>query len=132
MMPNADVTAGVAGLLEWSEPIIFDRLLAAYRARLGAGPAAWNLARLHARAWKAAITGDMPRLETARWNLADALGEHSLAIDHAVDADAEIMVELLDIVMARFQRSMSTARSYHLALMQLAGRLTPLTPPAVT
>ena len=43
----------------------------------------------------------------------------------AAKADAEIIVELLDIILARFQRSVSTARSYHLALIALAGRLTP-------
>jgi len=125
MVPNADVAVGLAGLLEWSEPIIFDRLLEAYRSRLGAGPTAWSLARLHARAWRAAISGDMIRFETARWDLADALVQSSLNDGDAADADAEIMVELLDIVMARYQRSTSTARSYHLALIALAGRLTP-------
>ncbi|HLW89714.1 MAG TPA: hypothetical protein VKS78_00240 [Roseiarcus sp.] len=125
MKPNADVAMGLAGLLEWSEPIIFDRLLEAYRARLGAGATSWSLARLHARAWRAAISGDMARFETARWDLADALVQSSLHDSDAADADAEIMIELLDIVMARYQRSTSVARSYHLALIALAGRLSP-------
>ena len=32
------------------------------------------------------------------------------------------MIELLDVVMARYNRSHRTARAYHLALMELAGR----------
>jgi hypothetical protein len=123
-MPNGDATAGLAGLREWSEPIIFDLLLEAYRQRLGVGASAWTLARLHSRVWKAAIHGDAQRLETARFDLARALGEQYLGEEMA-GADSQIIAELLDIVMARFQRSASVARSYHLALIALAGRLTP-------
>jgi hypothetical protein len=123
-MPNGDAALGLAGLQEWSEPIIFDRLLEAYVKRLGAGPPAWALARLHARAWRAAISDDSRGLEAVRRDLAEALRGHLLGGDDADDADAAIIAELLDIVMIRFQRSLSTARSYHLALIVLAGRLT--------
>jgi hypothetical protein len=36
------------------------------------------------------------------------------------------MIELLDVVMSRYNRSARTARTYHLALMELAGRLPPV------
>ena len=49
----------------------------------------------------------------------------SLDLEDLADADAQILVELLDIVMARYQRSMRTAKGYHLALIALAGRLAP-------
>jgi hypothetical protein len=123
-MPNDDVAVGLAGLQEWSEPIIFDRLLDAYRKRIGIGAPAWTLARLHTLSWKAAISGDMNAFEKARWKLVNAVGDHQLGTADLAKADAEIIVELLDIVMARFQRSPSTARAYHLALIALAGRLT--------
>jgi hypothetical protein len=38
----------------------------------------------------------------------------------------EIMIELLDVVRAGYKRSARTARAYHLALMELAGRLPPV------
>jgi hypothetical protein len=124
-MPNGEAAKGLAGLLEWAEPVIFDRLLEAYGARVGAGAGAWGLARLHARAWRAAILEDAARFDAARRDLCEALAQSSLADADAAKADAEIIVELLDIILARFQRSVSTARSYHLALIALAGRLTP-------
>jgi hypothetical protein len=124
MMPNGEAAKGLAGLLEWAEPVIFDRLLEAYGARVG-GSAAWGLARLHARAWRAAILEDAARFDASRRDLCEALAQSSLADADAAKADAEIIVELLDIILARFQRSVSTARSYHLALIALAGRLTP-------
>jgi hypothetical protein len=125
-MPNGDgVAQGLAGLQEWSEPIVFDRLLDAYVMRLGVGAAAWTLARLHARTWRAAISGDDDRYEDARWDLSNALNEHRLDEADVASADAEIIAELLDIVMVRYHRSARTARSYHLALIAIAGRLTP-------
>ena len=124
-MPSGDVAEGLAGLQAWSEPIIFDRLLDVYRLRVGLGAHAWSLARLHARTWRTAIAGDFDGFEAARSALGDALPEYRLSGDDVAVADAEILVELLDVVMARFQRSASTARAYHLALIALAGRLTP-------
>jgi hypothetical protein len=124
-MPSNDVAEGLAGLQAWSEPIIFDRLLDIYRLRVVLGAQAWSLARLHARAWRTAIIGDFDGFEAARLALSDALSKHLLSVDDVAVGDAEILVELLDIVMARFQRSPSAARAYHLALIALAGRLTP-------
>jgi len=124
-MLNADAAVGLSGFLEWSEPVIFDRLRDGYQARIGAGPAPWKLARLHARAWRALISGDMAKFEALRWDLADALDEFHLDIDDVAEADAQILVELLDIVMTRYQRSMRTAKGYHLALIALASRLSP-------
>ena len=40
-MMNADAALGLSGFLEWSEPVIFDRLAStAYQAHLGLGRAA--------------------------------------------------------------------------------------------
>jgi hypothetical protein len=126
-MPNDDIALGLSGLQEWSDPIIFDRLLEVYRQRIGLGAPAWSLARLHAMVWRAAIAGDVSAFEKARWKLDDAMREQRLKREDIGDPDAEIVVELLDIVMARFQRSPSTAHAYHLALIALTGRLAPAT-----
>jgi hypothetical protein len=124
-MMNADAALGLLGFLEWSEPVIFDRLLEAYRARIGLGAMSRKLARLHTRMWRALIEGEMPQYDALRWDLVEALDECHLDMDDLADADAQILVELLDIVMVRFQRSMRTAKGYHLALIALAGRLAP-------
>ncbi len=124
-MMDAEAAAGLSGFLEWSEPIIFDRLLDAYRARLGGGALPWELARLHSRIWRALISGDMSQHDSLRWDLMETLDECRLDLDDVANADAQILVELLDIVMMRYQRSMQTAKGYHLALIALAGRLAP-------
>ena len=124
-MMNADAALGLAGFLEWAEPVIFDRLVEAYQTRLGRGPEARKLARLHARSWRTLIVGDMAKYDALRWDLVEALDGHPLDLDDLADADAQILVELLEIVMTRYQRSMRTAKGYHLALIALAGRLAP-------
>jgi hypothetical protein len=68
----------------------------------------------------------MAEFADMREALVDALAPCSLTLDHLAEVDGEIMIELLDVVMARYNRSHRTARAYHLALTDLAGRLRPM------
>jgi hypothetical protein len=122
---SPDPSEGFSGLQQWSEPVIFDRLLAAYRTLLSDDAAARSLTRLHARVWRALIRGDMAGFAVVRDTLIDALRRRGLTLDHLAEVDNEIMIELLEVVLSRYQRSQRTAKAYHLALMELAGRLRP-------
>jgi hypothetical protein len=122
----ADLSEGLSGLKQWSEPVIFDRLIAAYYKLIEDRELARALTRLHARVWRALIAGDMEDFEDLRETLVGALEPCDLTLDHLAGVDGEIMIELLDVVMARYNRSARTARAYHLALMELAGRLPPV------
>ena len=124
-MPSADLSEGFSGLKQWSEPVIYDRLIAAYFKLISDRELARSLTRLHARAWRALIGGDMEGFEELRETLLGELEPCNLTLDHLVEVDGEIMIELLDVVMARYKSSHRTARAYHLALMELAGRLRP-------
>jgi hypothetical protein len=125
-MPWADLSEGLSGLRRWSKPVIYDRLIAAYRKLISDHELARNLTRLHARVWRALIRGDMAEFEEMRETLVGALEPCDLTLDHLAEVDGDIMIELLDVVMARYNRSHRTARAYHLALMDLAGRLRPM------
>ncbi len=116
---------GLSGLLEWSGPVIFDRLRAAYASRLPEIGASWRLAHLHARVWRALISGELENFETLRAELIEQLSEVGLSLGDLADADAQTMSELLEIVIARFRRSPRLSHGYHLALLQLATRLSP-------
>ena len=105
---------------------IFDRLLAAYGKLRRDDALARSATRLHARVWRALISGDMTSFAMLRNALIAALQLCRLTLDHLAEVDGEIMTELLDVVMARYNRSHRTARAYHLALMELAGRLSPV------
>jgi hypothetical protein len=125
-MMSSSAADGFSGLMEWSEPIIFDRLRDAYFDRLADYSLAVRLARSHARVWRALIEGDMGRFENLRAALSDALEQHGLNLDCLADADAQTMAELVEVVVARFRRSPRLAQSYHLALIHLAGQLGPV------
>ncbi len=122
----ADLSEGFSGLKQWSDPIIYDRLIGAYWKLISDRELARNLTRLHARVWRALIAGEMEDFEDLRDTLVGALDPCGLTLDHLAEVDGEIMTELLDVVMARYNRSHRTARAYHLALMALAGRLSPV------
>ena len=124
-MLSADLPEGFSGLKQWSEPVIYDRLIAAYFKLISDRELARSLTRLHARVWRALISGDMDGFEELRDTLVGELAPCNLTLDHLAEVDGEIMIELLDVVMARYNRSHRTARAYHLALMELAGRLRP-------
>ena len=124
-MPWADLSEGFSGLKQWSEPVIYDRLIAAYRKLISDHELSRNLTRLHARVWRALIRGDMVEFEETRESLVEALEPCELTLDHLAEVDGEIMIELLEVVLTRYQRSRRTAKAYHLALMELAGRLRP-------
>ncbi len=125
-MRSFDARDGRMGLLEWSEPVIFDRLRDAYRLHVTDAEAGWALARLHCRVWRALIADDTGKFERLRGELVVAIAHRGLRLDSLADADAQIISELLEIVIARFQRSERVAKGYHLALIELAGRLAPI------
>lgn len=124
-MSKLDLSEGFSGLQEWSEPLIFDRLLDAYQTLLRDDVLTQGLSRMHARVWRALIGGDMSGFEALRETLVVALQPCGLTLDHLAEVDGAIMVELLDVVISRYHRSQRMAKAYHLALMQLAGRLGP-------
>jgi hypothetical protein len=124
-LQNLSAADGLLGLLEWSEPVIFDRLRETYRARIAEEALIWNLARQHCRVWRALIVGDMAKFEGLRRELVRTLERRGLGIGCVADADARTLTELSEIVAARFQRCARLAKGYRLALIELARRLAP-------
>jgi hypothetical protein len=116
---------GYSGLLEWADPIIFDRMLEAYGAEINDLKVVWRLARLHARVWRALIEGDLKGFERRRADLVEALRQEDLDLDRVAEADARTLQELLTVVVDRFHRMPRVSMGYHLALLELAGRLSP-------
>ncbi len=122
---SANAAEGLSGLLQWSDPVIFDRLRDAYAKRLSDIGTVWRLARLHARVWRALISGDMAKFDSLRADLIVELAAFGLDLDCLAEADSQTMTELVEIVVARFRLSPRQSQDYHLALIELAGRLAP-------
>jgi hypothetical protein len=126
---NANAADGYAGLLQWSDPIIFDRMLEAYGASLSDLKVVWRLARLHARVWRAMIEGDFRAVDNRRGELIGALEQEDVDLETVADADDRTLRELLTVVVDRFHRMPRVSLSYHMALLELAGRVQPVKAP---
>ncbi len=126
-MQNAEAFDALADLSEWSSPIIFDRLLYAYQFRLGDelgdGPTIPLLAYMNCQVWQALIGWDLAKFRVPKHNLRSTLLRRDLSLSLLELVDADIMSELLAVVMMRYRRSMDDAVSYHLALIKIAGHL---------
>jgi hypothetical protein len=123
-LPNSDADEALAGLLEWSEPVVFDCLRECYRSRLEE-PRARSLARRHLRQWRALIAGDTARFAELRRDLVATLAAFELEAGCAVEADARALAELYEIARARFDRSPRRVQAYRDALTVLAAKLAP-------
>jgi hypothetical protein len=124
-LQSTGVAGGLAGALEWSEPVVFDRLREAYGRRLDDEAAGRALARLHCGVWRALIADDMGKCDGLRRELLVTLERLGLGVGCVAEADARALAELNDIVGARFQRCRREARRHRLALVELARRLAP-------
>ncbi len=122
---NPQANDGLTGLLEWSGPIIYDRLRLAYANHVPDVLSGARLARLHAKVWRALLAGDLAGFESLRAELVMHLSQVGLTLDHLAHADGETMNELVEIVIARFRRSPRLSQGYHLALLRLASYLRP-------
>lgn len=126
-MRNTEAVDALAGLSEWSSPIIFDRLLEAYQFRLGDelgdGPTIRLLAYLHCQVWQALIGWDLAKYRVLQHNLRGTMLRRNLSLNVLELVDADIVSELLAVVMMRYRRSTDDAVSYHLALIKIAGHL---------
>jgi len=123
---NPQTAEGLTGLLEWSGPVIFDRLQSAYSRRLRDHDKCSRLAKQHSRVWRALLQGDLEDFAVQRAELVSQLARVGLTLDHLADADNQTMTELVEIVIARFRRSPRTSQGYHMALLQLARLLQPM------
>lgn len=123
-LSKSDAEQALAGLSEWSEPVVFDCLRECYGRRLDAFGAS-GLARRHVRQWRALIGGDMAGFEALRSDLVAALAVFELDRNCMLEADVCVLAELYDIASARFSRSPRTAHAYREALRAIAARLTP-------
>jgi hypothetical protein len=115
----------LAGMFEWSGPVVFDCLQASYAHRIDNQAQAGALAHRHAQQWRALIAGDTERFETLRGEFVAALAADGFDGGCLIEADVRVLAELYEIAMARFGRKARIADGYRQALREIAARLAP-------
>jgi hypothetical protein len=124
-MQAADLGHSRRDLLEWGSPIIIDRINAHYFALLRPYPdIARPLAQHHYRMWKYLLDGHVDEAAQLRRELVKLIRLAGLTEGDLDDADRTVLVELMQVVMARFNRSPHTACDYSLTLVDAASGLT--------
>jgi hypothetical protein len=115
----------LAGMLEWSAPVVFDCLHGSYTHRISNETQAHALAHRHARQWRALIAGDTKRFDELRREFLATLAADGIDSGCLIEADVRVLAELYEIAMARFGRKARVADGYREALRQIAARLAP-------
>jgi hypothetical protein len=112
-------------ILDWSGPLVSDRIADAYELCLGGDRFLCQpMSRQHARVWRMIISADKRRAADARRDLL-ALARASRLGAEAIDAiDRLVLDELIDVIAARFQRSPAATRRYSRLLIEAAATLT--------
>lgn len=122
---NPDAASGYSGMLQWSQPLIFDCMVESYGAQVGDVQTIWQLARLHGQVWRSLILYDFKTFTRQRQALIEAVGRHNLHEDCIRDVDANVLRELLAVVVDRFRSMPQASMSYHLALLEMASHISP-------
>lgn len=123
MSPRPELDPAVLASFKWSESIIADVLQRLYAERIAAGPTQERLLSLHLYFWKVLIFGSEPLSRRQRHTLIAAAYEAGFDSGFLSDFDAEVMNELLEIILRRYRATPLDARKFHLLLLSVSARL---------
>ncbi len=120
-----DLQLQFAGDLQlWAQPLVMDQITHYYFDRLrGRYELARELSVIHYRMWRHLLNGDGDAATQARLAHEGALLASGLDLRMAEEADRQVLDELMDVVVTRFQRTPSLARGYGQTLLDTAARL---------
>ncbi|MDH7796812.1 MULTISPECIES: hypothetical protein [unclassified Beijerinckia] len=123
-MQPAEIGHTSRDLLEWGGPLIIDRINEHYFRLLRSRPdVARPLAQYHYRMWKFLLDGHPDEAASLRRELVNLARLAGCADSDLDDADRMVLVELMQVVMMRFNRSPNMACDYSLTLVDAASGL---------
>jgi hypothetical protein len=112
-------------ILDWSEPVVSDRIADAYDVCFGGNAELCKpMSRQHTRLWRLIISSDKRRAADARRDLLRLARASRLGAE-ALDAiDRLVLDELVDVIASRFQGSPAATRRYSRLVVEAAATLT--------
>ncbi len=123
-MRSFELESARRDLTEWSQPIVADHLSELYAYHLGLNhPSLRIFVIQHARIWHNILSEQINQAQTTRGELNKTLRMSHLTAALADTIDAEMLDELMSVVMARFHRSPRLAREYSIILLRAAASL---------
>jgi hypothetical protein len=123
MSPRFEQDPSVLATFAWSESIIADVLQRFYDEQSPDGASTQRLLPLHLYFWKVLIFGSEAVSCKQRRALLAAAFDAGLDSALLSEIDAEVMAELLEIILRRYRATPHDARQYHQLLLSVAARL---------
>lgn len=108
---------------KWSKSIVADVLRRHYPEQIPDGSSKERLLSLHLYFWRVLVFGSEALSRRQRHTLVAAAFEAGLNSDFLSGVDAEVMTELLEVILRRYRATPLDARRYHLLLLSVAARL---------
>jgi hypothetical protein len=123
-MRSLELESARRDLMEWSHPVIADHLAELYAYHLGLNhPSLRVYVVQHTRVWAFILADQIDQAHQARGELLKLLKISHLSAALLDAINAEMLDELMSVVMARFHRSPRMAREYSIILLRAAASL---------
>ncbi len=111
-------------ILDWSDPLVGDRLSEAYDICFGGNMELCRpMTRQHSRVWRMIIGGDKRRAADARRDLLRLARACRLSVEALDSIDRLVLDELVDVIAARFQGSPANTRLYNRLMVEASATL---------
>ena len=111
-------------LAEWTSPVVIDVISGAYGRYLTERPELTRpLSQAHFKIWRHLLSGRIEDAMESRDRLNEIALEAGIDDDAVLEADREVLLEVLHCVLTRFQRSPNVACGYAMTLVDAASSL---------
>ena len=111
-------------LAEWTAPVVIDVISGAYGRHLTERPDfARPLSQAHFKIWRHLLSGQIEDAMESRERLNEIAAEAGVDEEAMLEADREVLLEVLQCVLTRFQRSPGVACGYTMTLVDAASSL---------
>lgn len=116
--------SSTSDLAEWTSPVVIDVISGAYGRHLTQRPElARPLSQAHFKIWRHLLAGRIEEAMESRERLNEIALEAGVDDEVVIEADREVLLEVLHCVLTRFQRSPNVACGYAMTLVDAASSL---------
>ena len=116
--------SATSDLAEWTAPVVIDVISGAYGRHLTQRPElARPLSQAHFKIWRHLLSGRVEEAMESRERLNEIALEAGVDDEAVLEADREVLLEVLHCVLTRYQRSPNVACGYAMTLVDAASSL---------
>jgi hypothetical protein len=111
-------------LAEWSSPVVIDILSSAYSRQFANRPdLARPVSEAHFSLWRSLLAGELEKAQAKQKRFSDMARHVGVAPNSIADADRAVILEVMQCVLTRYQRSPAAACAYTMTLVDAASCL---------